>query len=66
MNVEGVVQQLHVQIQGHDLKVPAFLLHVFGADLILGIPWLASLGAKIADHSTARLKLYHEGKFITL
>ncbi|MCH84803.1 hypothetical protein A2U01_0005640, partial [Trifolium medium] len=44
LTVEGIVRQLHIQVQGHELIVPAYLLPVAGADLILGSSWLATLG----------------------
>ncbi|MCH94215.1 hypothetical protein A2U01_0015172, partial [Trifolium medium] len=64
--VEGIVKQLQVEIQGHELIVPAYLLPVSGADLILGSSWLATLGPHIADYASLALKFYQQGKFITL
>ncbi|GAU23864.1 hypothetical protein TSUD_369720 [Trifolium subterraneum] len=66
LTVEGIVRQLHVQVQGHELTVPAYLLLVAGADLILGSSWLASLGPHIADYAALTLKFYQNGKYITL
>ncbi|KAI5402905.1 hypothetical protein KIW84_050485 [Lathyrus oleraceus] len=37
-----------------------------GADVILGAPWLASLGPHVADYATSMLKFYLDGKFVTL
>ncbi|MCI42914.1 hypothetical protein A2U01_0064151, partial [Trifolium medium] len=61
-----MVRKLHVQVQGHELVVPAYLLPVAGADLILGSSWLATLGPHIADYAHLTLKFYQQGKFITL
>jgi hypothetical protein len=66
LTVEGIVRQLHIQVQGHELTVPAYLLPVAGADLILGSSWLATLGPHIADYAKLNIKFYQEGKFITL
>jgi hypothetical protein len=67
LTVEGMVKHLQVQIQGHELIVPAYyLLPVAGADLILGSSWLATLGPHIADYASLTLKFYQQGKFITL
>lgn len=66
MNVEGVVQQLTVKVQGTNITVPDYLLPVAGVDVILGAPWLASLGPHVADYATSKLKFYMDGKFITL
>jgi hypothetical protein len=66
LTVEGIVRQLHLQVQGHELIIPAYLLPVAGADLILGSSWLAMLGPHIADYASLTLKFHHMGKFITL
>jgi hypothetical protein len=66
LTVEGIVRQLHIQVQGHELTVPAYLLPVAGADLILGSSWLATLGPHIADYAKLNIKFCQEGKFITL
>lgn len=66
MTTEGVIQQLTVDIQGHKLVLPVFLLPVSGADLIIGSSWLATLGPHIADYATSTLKLFQDDKFIVL
>jgi hypothetical protein len=55
---EGKISQLSVEIQGHKLVLPVFLLPFSGADLILGSSWLATLGPHIADYSTLSLKFF--------
>lgn len=66
MTAEGVVTQLPVVIQEHEMLIPVYLLPVAGADLILGTAWLATLGPHVADYSALTLKFFHKGKFITL
>lgn len=66
MRVEGHISDLSVTIQGHELTVPVFLLPVVGADLIIGSPWLATLGPHVADYASLSLKFFLDGKFITL
>jgi hypothetical protein len=48
------------------LEVPAFLLPVAGADVILGASWLATLGPHVADYASLTLKFFLNGKFVTL
>ncbi|MCH88512.1 hypothetical protein A2U01_0009401, partial [Trifolium medium] len=66
LTVEGMVRQLQLQVQGHELCIPAYLLPVAGADLILGSSWLATLGPHIADYAALTLQFYQDGKFIKL
>lgn len=46
--------------------VPVYLLPVAGDDLILGSPWLATLGPHVADYAEKVLKFFQNGKFICL
>lgn len=66
MVVEAKIFALKVTIQGHELTVPVYLLHVVGTDVILGSNWLATLGPHVADYATLSLKFFLVGKFITL
>jgi hypothetical protein len=66
LTAEGFVENLQVQVQGHTLQLPVYLLPVTGADLMLGATWLATLGPHIADFSNLSLKFYLGDKFVTL
>ena len=44
MPVEGVVQDLQVTIQGHELMLPMYLLPITRVDVVLGAACLATLG----------------------
>ena len=66
LTVEGMVKNVEVQIQGHMLRLPVYLLPISGEDLVLGAAWLATLGPHISDYSALSLKFYVDGKFITL
>lgn len=66
MQTEGRVQQLTVQVHGQELSVPVYLLPVVGADLALGLPWLATLGPHVADYAAKILIFFQQGKLISL
>jgi len=66
MTAEGCVKDIQVKIQNHVLYLSTFLLPIAGADLVLGASWLATLGPHVADFSNLTLKLYIDGKFVTL
>lgn len=63
---EGFIDNLKVHIQGHTLHLPVYLLLITGADLVLGAPWLATLGPHIADYNALFLKIYLGNQFVTL
>lgn len=65
MTAEGLIKNLPIEVQGHKLEVPVFLLPVGGADVILGASWLATLGPHVADYAALKLKFCLNGKFVT-
>lgn len=66
MVAEGLIPNLTLHIQGHELHIPVYLLPISGVDLVLGSSWLATLGPHIADYASLSIKFFHEGRFITL
>ncbi|WVY96659.1 hypothetical protein V8G54_028810 [Vigna mungo] len=66
MQAEGLINDLHIHVQGVQFELPVFLLPISGADMILGASWLKSIGSHIVDYNALQLKFLHEGKFITL
>ncbi|MCH93845.1 hypothetical protein A2U01_0014798, partial [Trifolium medium] len=66
MSAEGMIQKLPLEIQGHMIEVPVFLLPIAGADVILGASWLATLGPHVADYASLTLKFFLKDKFVTL
>ncbi|MCI17006.1 hypothetical protein A2U01_0038153, partial [Trifolium medium] len=66
LSAEGLIQQLPLNIQGQEVKVPVYLLQISGADVILGSTWLATLGPHVADYAALTLKFFQNGQFITL
>jgi hypothetical protein len=64
MSAEGVIPKLPIEVQGHKLEVPVFLLPFAGADVILGAKWLATLGPHVADYAALTLNFFMNGKFV--
>lgn len=66
MTAEGLIKNLPIEVQGHKLEVPVFLLMVARADVILGASQLATLGPHVAEYAALTLKFFLNGKFVTL
>ncbi|XP_039123663.1 uncharacterized protein LOC120260295 [Dioscorea cayenensis subsp. rotundata] len=66
LQVEGVVENLPLQVQYHIIHLSVFLLLVVGADIIIGTSWLATLGPHIVDYNAMTLQFYLNDEFITL
>lgn len=56
LQVEAFIKRLQVQVQGHMLHCPVYVLPIASAELILGAAWLATLGLYLVDYSTLTLQ----------
>lgn len=55
-----------LQIQQLSFNIPLFILPIEGADLVLGISWLGSLGRLTADFSVPEISFIKDGATVTL
>ena len=55
-----------LQIQGHTFTLDLHVLPICGADVVLGVHWLKSLGPILTDYSTLTMKFVHQGNIIEL
>ncbi|XP_076903968.1 uncharacterized protein LOC143559194 [Bidens hawaiensis] len=63
---EGVCPALNIALQETTFTVPVFILPVEGADVILGLAWLRTLGPVLADFSIPQLTFNVGPKATTL
>ena len=61
-----VCMDVSVQIQKHDFKVDFHVLPIRGANIVLGVQWLKSLGPVLTDYTTLTMKFIYDGKLIEL
>lgn len=66
LSTMGFIEDLPVAVQGNTLHIPVYLLPISGVDLVLGVPWLQTLGPHIADYNALSLKFYLKDTFVTL
>ncbi|KAI3739426.1 hypothetical protein L2E82_29830 [Cichorium intybus] len=62
----GVIPDLILHLQNTAFTIPFFVLPVAGADLILGIAWLSTLGPLLADFAIPQITFNVGQKAITL
>lgn len=60
------IKNLTIKIQSHHVTFSAYLLPLVGADIVLGIAWLATLGLRVIDYSNSTMKFYLNSQFVTL
>lgn len=66
LQVEGIIEQLHVKVKGNLLKFLAYMLAIAGVEIILGAFWLATQGLHIVVYSALLLQFNYNNNFITL
>nr|KYP36817.1 Transposon Ty3-I Gag-Pol polyprotein [Cajanus cajan] len=62
----GLCEQVPIILHGHSFSVPFYLMSIEGADAVLGIDWLRTLGPLTADFSTLSLSFTHNDVPITI
>ena len=55
-----------IHLQGHSFTVDLHVLPLCGADIVLGVQWLKSLGPVLTDYNDLTMKFLHQGQLIEL
>ena len=61
-----VCPEVAVHIQAHTFLVDFHILPICGADVVLGVQWLKSLGPVLTDYATLTMKFIYNDKLIEL
>jgi len=61
-----VCMDVSVYIQKHNFMVDFHVLPIRGADVVLGVQWLKSLGPVLTDYTSLTMKFIYGGKLIEL
>lgn len=56
-----VCTNISVKIQKHDFQVDFHVLPIQGADVVLGVQWLKSLGPVLTDYTALTMKFIYNG-----
>ncbi|KAK4433278.1 putative mitochondrial protein [Sesamum alatum] len=62
----GVCRDVSMLLQSHKFSVSLYVLLIFGADIVLGVQWLGSLGLFLFEFSIPSIQFYHDGVLVTL
>ncbi|KAJ0585747.1 putative nucleotidyltransferase, Ribonuclease H [Helianthus annuus] len=62
----GFCPEVTLILAKHPFHIPLFVLPIEGADIVLGMAWLSSLGKIMADFSVPSISFTHQGNSITL
>ncbi|XP_028237026.1 uncharacterized protein LOC114416364 [Glycine soja] len=66
LECHSICDTIFVQIQNHSFTVDLHVLPISGANVVLGVQWLKSLGPVLTDYSTLSMQFIHNDQLITL
>lgn len=66
LHCSGYCNNIPLDIPNHTITVPFYLLPIQGADAVLGVQWLQTLGPFISDFAIPSMQFRHQGRLITL
>ncbi|XP_058732695.1 uncharacterized protein LOC131604261 [Vicia villosa] len=66
LQCEGICNQVEISLQNKPFTLPFYLLPIEGADIVLGMAWLRTLGPIQADFSIPSLTFQHQNRPLTL
>ncbi|XP_040872598.1 uncharacterized protein [Glycine max] len=58
--------RVSITIQGAQFTVDLYVLPIAGANVVLGVQWLKSLGPILTDYTTLCMQFFHEGRLVQL
>ncbi|XP_070052255.1 uncharacterized protein [Nicotiana tomentosiformis] len=61
LRYDAIVRQIPLTIQGCELVLDFYVLALHGADFVLGVSWLATLGPVLTDYAMHVLEFSHNG-----
>ncbi|KAL0303885.1 UNVERIFIED_CONTAM: Retrovirus-related Pol polyprotein from transposon.6 [Sesamum radiatum] len=66
LQCSGVCLTVPLLLQSHRFVVSLFVIPIYGADVVLGVQWLRTLGSFVSDFSIPSMQFYLNDEFITL
>ncbi|XP_058761394.1 uncharacterized protein LOC131634786 [Vicia villosa] len=66
LSCSGVCPKVPIKLQHNSFSIPFHLLPIEGADVVLGMEWLRTLGPLMADFSIPKISFTHNNNNITI
>ncbi|XP_058777144.1 uncharacterized protein LOC131651501 [Vicia villosa] len=66
LNCSGICPEVPITLQQHLFFIPFYLLPIEGADVVLGMQWLRTLGPLLADFSIPKISFTYNQKEVTI
>ena len=62
----SVCKGVPIKLQSNSFEVDLYVMPLSGADVILGVQWLKTLGPVLTDYDNLTMKFISDGKLITI
>ena len=59
-------EAITIDLQTTSFTVDLYVLPIVGANVILGVQWLQSLGPILTDYTTLTMQFFHKGSLVEL
>ncbi|KAL0283614.1 UNVERIFIED_CONTAM: Retrovirus-related Pol polyprotein from transposon.6 [Sesamum angustifolium] len=59
LHCSEVCRDVPLMLQSHKFSISVYVIQIFGADIVLGVQWLSSLGTFISDFSVPSMQFSH-------
>ncbi|XP_077223768.1 uncharacterized protein LOC143857236 [Tasmannia lanceolata] len=66
MMCQGLCSNIRIELQNHSFVTDLFVISLQGADVILGVQWLQTLGPVTTDYTSLAMNFMWQGKTIQL
>ncbi|CAJ2629609.1 unnamed protein product [Trifolium pratense] len=63
---EGICKGIKLTLGSKVFEVDALVLEPGGLDMVLGVPWLSTLGMVVMDWKDLSMQFWHKGEMVTL
>ncbi|XP_028191387.1 uncharacterized protein LOC114377177 [Glycine soja] len=66
LECQQLCTEIPVEIQTTSFTVDLYVLPISGANIVLGVQWLQSLGPILTDYNTLCMQFFHQGRLVEL
>lgn len=66
LKCDGLCTDVPLTVAEHCFVVSLYVLPIQGADIVLGVQWLQTLGPFVSDYTIPSMQFYHNGVLVTL
>ncbi|MCH81146.1 hypothetical protein A2U01_0001927 [Trifolium medium] len=66
LHCTGLCADIPINVNKHTFNVSLYVLPIQGADVVLGVQWLQTLGPFVSDFTIPSMQFYHQDSLLTI